>query len=109
METDSNYGHRRDPEGFAKALEEIDKRIPEILAEMTDEDILLISADHGCDPTAKGSDHTREYVPIICYGKAIPAKDLKTRKSFADIGATILDWFNIEDSDLPINAESMVS
>lgn len=109
VETDSNYGHRRDPEGFANALEEIDQRIPEILEAMTEEDVLFISADHGCDPTAPGSDHTREYVPIICYGKAIQAKNLKTRNSFADIGASILDWFNIEDSDLPIKAETMVS
>ena len=108
VETDSNYGHRRDPEGFAKALEEIDLRMPELLAEMTDDDILLISADHGCDPTAVGSDHTREYVPIICYGKKLEAKNLNIRKSFADIGATILDWFGLKDSELPIQAETMV-
>lgn len=108
VETDSNYGHRRDPEGFAKALEEIDERIPEILEAMTEDDILFISADHGCDPTAAGSDHTREYVPIICYSKKLKAKNLETRKSFADIGATILDWFNIKDSELPIKAETMV-
>lgn len=108
VETDSNYGHRRDPEGFAKALEEIDSRIPEILAEMKEEDILFISADHGCDPTAAGSDHTREYVPIICYSKKLEARDLKIRKSFADIGATILDWFDLKDDSLSIKAETMI-
>lgn len=108
VETDSNYGHRRDPEGFAKALEEIDQRIPEIIGAMNQDDILMISADHGCDPCAVGSDHTREYVPIILYGKAIPAKDLGMRETFADIGATILDWFKLKDDALTIKASSML-
>jgi phosphopentomutase len=108
VETDSNYGHRRDPEGFAKALEAIDERIPELLEAMTEDDILLISADHGCDPTATGTDHTREYVPILLYGQKNIAKNLETRDSFADIGATILEWFNLQDTKLGIQAKSML-
>jgi phosphopentomutase len=108
VETDSNYGHRRDPEGFAQALEAIDKRIPEILETLNENDIMMISADHGCDPTAIGSDHTREHVPIILYNKNLEAKDLGTRESFADIGETILKWFNIRNSNLPIKAKSLI-
>ena len=110
VETDSNYGHRRDPEGFAKALEDIDKRIPEILDTITDEDILMFSADHGCDPTAAGTDHTREHVPILLYNPKTPAQDLGTRESFADIGATVLKWFDIESENktLPIKAKSLI-
>ena len=108
VETDSNYGHRRDPEGFAKALEAIDQRIPELLANLTDDDLLMFSADHGCDPTAPGSDHTREYVPILLYNKNLPGKDLGIRESFADIGETVLKWFEIEETNLPIKAQSMI-
>ncbi|MDA0772737.1 MAG: phosphopentomutase [Cyanobacteria bacterium] len=108
VETDANYGHRRDPEGFAKALEDIDKGMPELLEAMTEEDILMISADHGCDPTAVGSDHTREYVPIIFYNRNMAGKDLGTRKSFADIGATILYWFGLESSELSIPGTSFI-
>lgn len=109
VETDANYGHRRDPEGFAKALEDIDKRMPELLEAMTKEDILMISADHGCDPTAPGSDHTREYVPIIFYNEGLEGNNLGTRKSFADIGATILHWFGLKAQDLTIKGTSLIS
>lgn len=108
VETDSNYGHRRDPGGFAKALEAIDQRIPEILDTLTENDILMFSADHGCDPTAPGSDHTREYVPILFYNKKLEAKDLGIRESFADIGETVLQWFDISAQDLPIKAKSLI-
>jgi phosphopentomutase len=108
VETDSNYGHRRDPEGFAKALEAIDEKIPEILETLNENDIMMISADHGCDPTAVGSDHTREHVPIIFYNKGTESKDLGTRESFADIGETILKWFDIKDQDIPIKAKSLI-
>jgi len=108
VETDSNYGHRRDPEGFAKALEDIDRHLAEILELLSDEDILFISADHGCDPTAAGTDHTREYVPLLVYSPSIEARDLGTRKTFADIGATILKWFNLEDSKIAIQGEACV-
>lgn len=108
VETDSHYGHRRDPEGFAKALEAIDKKIPEILETLNENDILMISADHGCDPTSAGTDHTREHVPIIFYNKDMEAKDLGIRETFADIGETILDWFKIEEKELPIKAKSLI-
>ncbi len=109
VETDSNYGHRRDPEGFARALEAIDKRIPEVLENLSDNDILLISADHGCDPCSAGSDHTREYVPIISYNKNTKGRNLGTRKTFADMGATILDWFNLKDAEIKIRGESFIA
>lgn len=91
---DSLYGHRRDPKGYKKALEEMDKRIPEILNAMKDDDIIIFTADHGNDPTYKGTDHTREYIPIMIYGNKIKANiNIGTRKSFADIAATISDIF----------------
>ena len=108
VETDANYGHRRDPDGFAKALEDIDTRLTKILELLTEDDLLLISADHGCDPTAAGTDHTREYVPLLLYTQGLIPKDLGTRNSFADIGASVLKWFEIEDSEIPIQGESCV-
>jgi phosphopentomutase len=109
VETDSNYGHRRDPEGFLNALEQIDSYIPEILSALNENDILMISADHGCDPCAVGTDHTREFVPIIFYGPAVAPCYLGTRESFADIGATILDWFNLEDNSISIPGKSLLN
>lgn len=109
VETDANFGHRRDPGGYAKALEDIDLRMPEVLAALGDDDILLITADHGCDPTAAGSDHTREYVPLIVYGKQVVVRDLETRESFADIGATVLDWFSLSDSKIELEGKSCLN
>lgn len=97
VETDSNYGHRRDVNGYARALEQIDAGLGEILAQMGENDLLMISADHGCDPTAPGSDHTREYVPIMMYSPSLPARNLGIRESFADIGKTTLAWLGLED------------
>jgi len=108
VETDANYGHRRDPDGFAQALEDIDIRLTKILELLTEDDLLLISADHGCDPTAEGTDHTREYVPLLLYAQGLTPKDLGTRNSFADIGANVLKWFEIEDSEIPIRGKSCV-
>ncbi len=96
VEFDSLYGHRRDPKGYKRALEEMDERIPEILDAMKDDDIIIITADHGNDPTFRGTDHTREYIPILIYGNKIKANvNIGTRKSFADIAATISDIFEI--------------
>lgn len=95
VDTDMLYGHRNDFVGYAKALKEIDGYIPNIIENMQEEDLLFISADHGCDPTVKGTDHTREYVPVIVYNKNITAKNLGIRKSFADIGATAANWFGL--------------
>ncbi len=96
VDYDMLYGHRRDVDGYAKALTYFDGRLPEILGKMRREDILMITADHGCDPAYKAStDHTREYVPFLMYGPQIPPGNLGTRKTFADIGATVLHYFGI--------------
>ncbi len=101
VEFDSEYGHRRDPEGYGKAIEAFDQRLPEILDAMGDEDILILCADHGNDPTYKGSDHTREYVPIVVYGKQVKAgTSLGTRESFADIGATVAQFLGAEPTNI---------
>ena len=99
VDFDAKYGHRRNPEGYKDALEAFDKRVPDILAAMNDDDILIITADHGNDPTFKGTDHTREYVPILVYGKEIKSNvNLGTRKSFADIARTISEFLRISDT-----------
>ena len=96
VDFDMLYGHRRDTEGYAAALEHFDSRLPEIIAAMHDDDVLILTADHGNDPTYKGSDHTREYAPLLVYGKtAKPGVDLGTRGSLSDIGQTIADNFGL--------------
>jgi phosphopentomutase len=95
VDFDMLYGHRRDTEGFAKALEHFDTRLPEIEAAMRDDDLLMITADHGNDPTFRGSDHTREYAPLLVFGKRALATNLGTRSSLADIGQTIADNFGL--------------
>lgn len=96
VDFDMLYGHRRDTEGYAKALEHFDARLPEIFDAMSDDDLLILTADHGNDPTFPGSDHTREYVPLLVYGKtANPGIDLGTRGSLADIGQTIAHNFGV--------------
>ena len=82
--------------------------MPEVLEALGDDDLLLITADHGCDPCAAGTDHTREYVPLLVYNPGAETKDLGTRKSFADIGASILKWFNLSDSEIVIPGEAVV-
>ena len=95
VDFDSHYGHRRDVTGYAHAIEEFDKRLPELEALMEKDDIALITADHGCDPTFAGSDHTREHVPIVFFGQNINNKNIGKRESFADMGQTIADYFSI--------------
>ena len=96
VDFDMLYGHRRDTEGYAKALEHFDTRLPEIEAAMRDDDVMMITADHGNDPTFRGSDHTREYAPLLVYGKnAHPGVNLGTRDSLADIGQTIANNFGL--------------
>ena len=101
VDFDSLYGHRRDPEGYGRAIMEFDDRLPEILAEMKEEDILFITADHGNDPIHAGFDHTREYVPVVMTGA--PGKgmlkagvDLGTRTSFGDLGQTIAEYLGVK-------------
>lgn len=96
VDFDMLYGHRNDAVGYAKALMSFDARIPEILEAMKDSDALIITADHGCDPTTGSTDHSREYIPILVYGKqVIEGVNIGTRASFADIGATILDLLGL--------------
>ena len=96
VDFDMLYGHRRDTEGYAKALEHFDTRLPEVFAAMRDDDLLILTADHGNDPTFRGSDHTREFAPLLVYGKsAKPGVNLGTRGSLADIGQTIAENFNL--------------
>ncbi len=96
VDFDMLYGHRRDTEGYAKALEDFDSRLPEIFAAMNDDDVLILTADHGNDPTRDGSDHTREYAPLLVYGRGSKAGvDLGTRASLADIGQTIAENFDV--------------
>ena len=97
VDFDSKYGHRRDPEGYGRCIEEFDRRIPELMEALGDEDILMICADHGNDPVAHGTDHTREYVPILVYGKNLKqGVNLGIRQSFADAGASVCDFLGIE-------------
>jgi phosphopentomutase len=96
VDFDMLYGHRRDAEGYARALECFDERLPEIIAALEDEDLLIITADHGNDPTFRGSDHTREYTPLLVYGKQARAGvNLGTRESLSDIGQTIAENFEV--------------
>ncbi|WP_028865027.1 phosphopentomutase [Psychromonas aquimarina] len=94
---DADFGHRRDVSGYAAALEYFDKRLPEILAELGDEDLLIITADHGCDPTWDGTDHTREHIPVIVHGKSVKNGPVGLRDTFADIGQTIAEHHNLPD------------
>jgi phosphopentomutase len=100
VDFDMLYGHRRDTEGYARALEHFDGRLPDILDAMRGDDLLIITADHGNDPTAPGSDHTREFAPLLVYGKnAKSGVNLGTRGSLADIGQTIAENFGVSLND----------
>jgi len=97
VDFDALFGHRRDPEGYGKALEEYDARLQEVLDKLRDDDLLIITADHGNDPVHAGTDHTREYVPLLVYSKRFKeGKELPLRKTFADIGATVADNFGVK-------------
>lgn len=99
VDYDMLYGHRRDVDGYAKALSYFDEKLPEIMGKMREDDVLMLTADHGCDPAYKATtDHTREYVPFLMYGKNVTPENLGTRKTFADIGATVLQYFGITPS-----------
>ena len=96
VDYDMLYGHRNDIDGYAKALTDFDKRLPELFDNMKDEDILMLTADHGCDPGyTVSTDHSREHTPFLMYGRKIAPKNLGTRETFADIGATVLQYFGI--------------
>ena len=89
------WGHRRDIKGYAGGLEYFDKRLPELAAILKDDDIVFITADHGCDPTYKGSDHTRENVPVIAFGKNIKPEFIGERSTYADLGQSAAAWLKI--------------
>lgn len=96
IEFDMIYGHRNDPEGYYGALRAFDDAIPEIASRLNDADLVIISSDHGVDPTTRSTDHSREYVPLLVFGPGVVGVDLGIRSSFADVGATILENFRIE-------------
>ena len=97
VDYDMLYGHRNDIDGYAKALTEFDKALPAIMEGLGSEDILMLTADHGCDPGyTVSTDHSREYTPLLMYGKGVSPKDLGTRSTFADIGATVLEFLGIK-------------
>ncbi|WP_296115453.1 phosphopentomutase [uncultured Eubacterium sp.] len=106
VDFDMLYGHRNDVPGYAKALTYFDQQLPKILSAMEPEDVLMITADHGCDPGTPSTDHSREYTPFVMYGKNLPhGKNMGTRGSFSDIGATVLDYFGLSGE---IAGESML-
>lgn len=98
VDTDSLFGHRRDVKGYALALKEIDEWLGKILESMRPDDLLIISSDHGNDPTAPGTDHTREFVPLLAYSPSLPGevRNIGTRKGFCDIAKTLSDWLGVE-------------
>jgi len=95
VDFDMLYGHRRDVDGYAEALEYFDNRLPEIYELMNDDDVLVICADHGCDPTWPGTDHTREHIPVLVYGAGVAAGSLGKRETFADIGQSLAGFFGL--------------
>ena len=95
VDFDMLYGHRRDVQGYGDALTSFDKWLPSMLASMKSDDVLMITADHGCDPAFSGTDHTREYIPLVVCGEKVKSVNLGTRKTYADISATILDIFGL--------------
>jgi phosphopentomutase len=99
VDFDMLYGHRRDVEGYATALEYFDGRLPEVLEIMKKDDLLVLCADHGCDPTWPGSDHTRENIPVLAYGAGIKAGSLGLRETFADIGQSLAAHFGLSPMD----------
>lgn len=97
VETDMVYGHRNDVEGYARCVEEFDARLPQIMDKLKNEDILIITADHGCDPTTESTDHSREYVPVLYYGKQLNENvNLRTGKTFANIGQTVGEYLGLQ-------------
>jgi phosphopentomutase len=99
VDFDARYGHRRDPEGMARNVKRFDDRLPELLDTMTEEDLMIITADHGNDPTFKGTDHTRERVPLLIVGTG--PEDLGVSEGFSDVGATVAAWLGVGKDGLP--------
>ncbi len=100
VDFDMIYGHRNDTEGYAKALSAFDRWLGDFLPSLRENDLLIITADHGCDPSTPSTDHSREYTPLLMYGKGITPQNLGTRPTFADISATVLDYLGVEANEL---------
>jgi phosphopentomutase len=96
VDFDMHFGHRRDVAGYSNALHELDARLPEFMARLKDGDLVVITADHGCDPTAPGSDHTREHIPMIFFGPQVAPRELPTASTFSDIGATLAKHLGVK-------------
>ena len=96
VDFDSAYGHRNDRDGYAAAFAEFDRFLPELIGRMREDDVIMITADHGCDPDTESTDHSREYVPFVAFGSAIKPISLGTRKSFSDIGATVCHLLGVD-------------
>jgi phosphopentomutase len=109
VDTDMIYGHRRDVEGYFRAVSEIDERLPRIIETMRSGDLLVITADHGCDPTFKGTDHTREHVPLVAYRKGVAGRSLGVRTGFSDIAQTITHLLIGESIDKGASFDSLIS
>ena len=98
VDFDMVYGHRNDAPGYARALMEFDQALPELMRQMGEDDLLMITADHGCDPSTPSTDHSREYTPMLAWSKKIlSGTNIGTRATFADIGATVLEYFGLEN------------
>lgn len=106
VDFDVYFGHRNDPQGFANALKEFDNFLPELINKMDETDVLLLTADHGNDPTTPSTDHSREFVPVLFYRKNKHGRDLGIRKTFSDAGKTVVDYFNIKNN---LNGESFLN
>ncbi|MFA6983698.1 MAG: phosphopentomutase, partial [Sedimentibacter sp.] len=109
VDFDMIYGHRNNVQGYAEALMDFDRKLPEIIANLKEDDVLIITADHGCDPTTSSTDHSREYIPLIFYGKNIKENNnLGILDTFASIGKTVLDIFDIENDIKGISVKSQI-
>lgn len=98
VDFDSKYGHRNDVDGYARAISAFDVWLGEFLRKISDTDVVIITADHGCDPATESTDHSREYIPVLIYANGIVSKNIGTRKTYADIGKTVLSLFGIDNS-----------
>jgi phosphopentomutase len=96
VDFDMHFGHRRDVQGYSQALHELDARLPEFIARLKDGDLVVITADHGCDPTSPGSDHTREHIPMIFFGPGVAGRALGISETFSDIGQTIAHHLGVK-------------
>lgn len=108
VDFDQLYGHRRDAKGYGNCLVEMDTFLPKIFSQMTESDLFILTSDHGCDPTFKGTDHTREFVPLLAYSPSLQGGNLGDRASFADVGASVMQAFKISPTLLPDAGKSFL-